>query len=279
MFPKTLLLLLAIPMSLLAQQAEAVNLVVNGDFRQAVGGKPDKWSVSGSNADVTQTLSAEKAADGKPFARLVCTRCEIRGDDSHAMLTQFGQVKLAKDQLYEFTCRMRASGLRSRTVGIAIQETSGWQASGLYDQVGSGRPGSITGSSSAPSATSGRPAGCKSGSPSRARWTSPTCGSSSSPPSPRNSPTWCRRPAGRTSFNGSFELRRRRVVVDGTAAGWGNLSGLHGRSRPSGGATGQVVPEDPAWRRPHARALFRLLRAGGPAASFAAGRQPRLDQG
>jgi hypothetical protein len=138
MFSKALLVLLAIPLSLLAQPAEAVNLVVNGDFAQVTDGKPDMWSASGDKTDVTQTLSAEKDTDGKPFARLVCTRCERRGSDSQAMLIQFGQIKLAKDRLYEFSCRMRASGLRSRTVGIAIQETNGWQSSGLYDQVGLG---------------------------------------------------------------------------------------------------------------------------------------------
>jgi hypothetical protein len=133
-FSKTLLVLLAVPMSLLAQAAEPANLVANGDFSQARDGKPENWSASGNETDVTQTLSAEKDADGKPFARLVCTRCECRGSDSHAMLSQFGRVKLAKDRLYEFTCRMRASGLRSHTVGIAILETNGWQTSGLYDQ-------------------------------------------------------------------------------------------------------------------------------------------------
>src|ERR1035437_5549068 len=133
-----LLVLLAVPMSLLAQSSEPANLVVNGDFALITDGKPNTWATSGSKTDVTQTLSIEKGDDGKPFARLVCTRCERRGGDSHAMLTQVGQIKLAKDRPYEFTCRMRASGLRSRTVGIAIQETNGWQKSGLYDEVSLG---------------------------------------------------------------------------------------------------------------------------------------------
>jgi len=63
-FSKTLLVLLAVPMSLLAQAAEPANLVANGDFSQARDGKPENWSASGNETDVTQTLSAEKDADG-----------------------------------------------------------------------------------------------------------------------------------------------------------------------------------------------------------------------
>ena len=51
-----------------AEAEEPVNLVANGDFSEAAGGKPEKWATSGSPANVAQTLSVEKDADGKPFA-------------------------------------------------------------------------------------------------------------------------------------------------------------------------------------------------------------------
>ncbi len=56
--------------------------------------------MSGSAVNVTQTLTAERDADGKPFARLVCTRCARAGGDSHAMLAQNGQVNLDKDRIH-----------------------------------------------------------------------------------------------------------------------------------------------------------------------------------
>ena len=117
-----------------AEVEEPANLVGNSDFSQVADGKPDKWATSGSKADVTQTLSVEQDADGKPFARLVCTRCDRRGGDSHAMLIQSGQSQAGQGPRYQSPCRMRASGLRSRTAGIAIQETNGWQEGGLYER-------------------------------------------------------------------------------------------------------------------------------------------------
>ena len=240
MFSKTLLVLLAIPMSLLAQPSAPANLVVNGDFRQVVAGKPDKWSASGSKADVTQTLSAEKDADGKPFARLVCTRCERRDSDSHAMLTQFGQIKLAEDQLYEFTCRMRASGLRSRTVGIAIQETNGWQMSGLYDQVSLGaawRQCRIVFRAERDIGPTGR----------LQIWFSEPGTLDVSEvrivelaAQPEEFTDVVPPGGGKNlAFNGSFELGGAGWTSMGTGAGWGDLSGLHGAIETSGGSQGK----------------------------------------
>jgi len=56
MLPKVLLVLLAVPISLLAQTTEPANLVVNGDFSKVADDKPDAWATSGSKADVTQAL-------------------------------------------------------------------------------------------------------------------------------------------------------------------------------------------------------------------------------
>ena len=106
-----------------AVAADPINLVANGDFSQVSNSQPDKWALSGNPTDVDQRLEVGKDADGKTYAKLICTRCEYRSANSHAMITQVGVVNLAKDKIYEFSCRMRAEGLRGRVVGVAIQET------------------------------------------------------------------------------------------------------------------------------------------------------------
>ena len=133
--PRTaLIFLLAVPAASLSQPAQPINRVANGDFSRVIDGQPEKWSTSGSQADVSQTLRVENDADGQSFAHLVCTRCERRGGDSHAMLAQNGQINLIQNRVYRFSCRLRASGLASRTIGVAIQETKGWLPSGLLTE-------------------------------------------------------------------------------------------------------------------------------------------------
>lgn len=117
-----------------AAAAEPVNLVANGDFVQVVDGQPAQWTTSGSEADVEQRLTVEQDTDGRRFARLVCTRCEQRGTDSHAMLAQNGHVTLHEGRQYTFSCRLRATGLAGRAVSIALQETNGWHTTGLYTE-------------------------------------------------------------------------------------------------------------------------------------------------
>ncbi|MGD0092699.1 MAG: hypothetical protein ABSE73_22540 [Planctomycetota bacterium] len=135
---------LIIPLVVLAVQcavtvcAEPPNLVPNGDFSQVTNGKPERWETSGDGKTVAQTLTVEREADGKPFAKLACTRCEKVSPSSHAMLAQIGGAQLGKGKLYEFSCRLRAEGLASRTVGIAIQDTKGWTNVGLQDQAAVG---------------------------------------------------------------------------------------------------------------------------------------------
>jgi hypothetical protein len=123
-----------IPVMALPVAALEVNLVANGDFSAATDGQPREWATSGSPAHVSQTLRVEHDDSGKPFARLVCTRCEGQGGDTHAMLAQNGMVALKRNQLYRFSCRLRATGLKSRTVGVAIQETQGWLPTGLFTE-------------------------------------------------------------------------------------------------------------------------------------------------
>ena len=122
-----------------APAAEPVNLVANGDFSQATGGKPDQWEAAGDSATVTQTLEAARDAEGRPFARLACTRFDPRGPSSHAMLAQTGSVRLAKGRLYEFSCRVRAEGLRGRAVSVAISSTRTWTNCGLQADLPVGR--------------------------------------------------------------------------------------------------------------------------------------------
>ncbi|MCY3020890.1 MAG: endo-1,4-beta-xylanase [Planctomycetota bacterium] len=118
--------------------AEPPNLVGNGDFSQAADGKPAQWDTSGDGKSVTQTLTVARDAAGKPYAQLVCTRCEKLSPASHAMLAQVGVVKLSKGKLYEFSCRARAEGLASKTVGVALQDTKAWTNAGLQDQMSVG---------------------------------------------------------------------------------------------------------------------------------------------
>jgi len=107
----------------------AKNIVLNGDFSQIEKGKPVGWAASGDQ-NVDQTLELVSEQDN-PCARLVCTRCEKRTGASHAMIAQVGAVKLEKGKYYEFSCRVRAEGLRGRSVSVAINDTEVWQGCGL----------------------------------------------------------------------------------------------------------------------------------------------------
>jgi hypothetical protein len=127
-------LVLALAALATARAAEPVNLVANGDFSRTSGGKPELWTTSGSPRNVTQTLSVERDVDGKPFARLACTRCVRQDGFSHAMLAQIGQVTLSEGRIYEFSCRMRATGLASHAINVAVREMKGWLPSGLSTQ-------------------------------------------------------------------------------------------------------------------------------------------------
>ena len=120
-----------------AYAAETVNLVPNGDFAKVTDGKPDQWRAEG-DASVVQVLSAAKDADGRPIARLVCTRYEHGTPSSHAMLAQVGGATLAKGKLYEFSCRMRAEGLRGGSVSVATSDTKGWSNCGLQTDLAVG---------------------------------------------------------------------------------------------------------------------------------------------
>lgn len=134
MLRAAILLLLTFPAVSPVHAVESVNLVANGDFARDADGTPQGWAACGAPTNVHQILSIEEDDDGKRFARLACTRCEPKGGDSHAMLAQVGQVHLTQNHLYQFSCRLRATGLASRTVRVAIQETDGWLPSGLFTE-------------------------------------------------------------------------------------------------------------------------------------------------
>ncbi len=108
----------------------AENLVANGDFSQAAGGKPAHWAVAG-DAHVVQRLEVARDASGNPYARLECTAFEKAGPSSHAMLAQTGAVALKKGRTYEFSCRARAEGLAGGAVDLAVSNTREWSNCGL----------------------------------------------------------------------------------------------------------------------------------------------------
>ncbi|MBM4019983.1 MAG: hypothetical protein FJ288_16955 [Planctomycetes bacterium] len=111
-------------------RSPAANLVANGDFSQVEGGRPVGWKAEG-DAAVEQALFAARDAEGRPVARLACTRFDARSPASHAMLAQAG-VRLDKGRLYEFSCRTRADGLRGGAVQVALQDTRRWANTGLH---------------------------------------------------------------------------------------------------------------------------------------------------
>ncbi len=215
--------------------------------------------MSGSAVNVTQTLTAERDADGKPFARLVCTRCARAGGDSHAMLAQNGQVNLDKDRihLWEFlnepvyTSYALPSDREGKLGGkrytpadyVALLEVA---AKGMREADPACK---VMGGIAGPPRTLTREvieAGCLKHVdifrlPSRARWTWPTCGSSNWRHRRSSSPTWSHRPAARTwcptgrsswaadSVDGNRRLGRRGSTV---------RNGRNGRH------AGQIVPAD-----------------------------------
>jgi len=118
-----------------ASQAEDVaNLVANGDFAQARDGKPLNWDTEGNPKDVDLRLELAQDGQGRPFARLVCARCEKTSGWSHAMLLQLGRITLVKGRTYEFSCRMRQENILGRTIDVAIQDTKTWSPGGLQAQ-------------------------------------------------------------------------------------------------------------------------------------------------
>lgn len=113
---------------------EPGNLVANGNFLELRDEKPLHWATSGDSESVDQTLRIERDAEGKPHARLDCTRFEKAGPAAHAMLAQTDQVSLVKGKAYEFSCRMRQDHLEGRSVSVAIQDTKSWTNCGLSAQ-------------------------------------------------------------------------------------------------------------------------------------------------
>ena len=130
--------LLVVALTGWAYGGERNNLVANGDFAKATGGVPDHWQAAG-DSHLTQRLEAAKDSLGRPYARLTCTRFDQRSPASHAMLAQCGKVNLVKGRLYEFSCRVRSEGLRSRSVKVAISNTGTWTNCGLNVSLPTGK--------------------------------------------------------------------------------------------------------------------------------------------
>jgi len=135
-FPAAALLALALAGPTPA--APPQNLVSNGDFSRVAAGVPADWASAGDQ-HVTQRLEAAKDAAGRPYARLACTRFDQRSPASHAMLAQVGKVSLVKGKLYEFSCRVRSDGLKSRSVKVAISDTRTWTNCGLNVSLPTGK--------------------------------------------------------------------------------------------------------------------------------------------
>ncbi|MEN6335642.1 MAG: redoxin domain-containing protein, partial [Phycisphaerales bacterium] len=72
-----------------AEVVNPTNLVTNGDFSDVTNGVPTGWGTAGNKNDVDQVLTAEKDADGKPFARVTCTRLEHHGPGNKPMISVY----------------------------------------------------------------------------------------------------------------------------------------------------------------------------------------------
>lgn len=240
--PAALVLALALGAAPSGRAAEPPNLVANGDFSRATDGKPDRWQTAGNPRDVAQTLEAVEDADGKPCAKLACTRFEKRGADSHAMLAQVGVVALVKGRTYEFSCRARAENLAGGAFRAALSETKPWGPTGFSEELPveeAWRSCSRVFTATQNVGPTGR----------LQIWFAETGTlyladvrivehqvrdvefTDLVPPPPAG---------GRNLVpNGSFEAGAAGWSSVGAGAGWGNLSGLHGRVETSGGAHGK----------------------------------------
>ncbi len=224
--------------------AEAANLVANGDFSRVAAGAPADWAGAG-DSHVTQRLEAAKDADGRPYARLACARFDQRSPASHAMLAQVGKVSLVKGRLYEFSCRLRTEGLKSRSVKVAVSDTATWTNCGLNVSLPTGKTWRTHRRFFTATKTVGESTRLQ-------FWFSETgtlCVADVQIVETRPEDvefTDVVPPAGGKNLvrNGSFEVGPSGWSSLGTRTGWGNLSRLHGAVQTDGA--------------PHGRAFLRI---------------------
>jgi len=113
----------------LALADPAPNLVVNGNFETLEGGTITGWQAAGDGFDMN--LGPVPGRDGGHAARLICSGFVHGGPSSHAMLAQVGLVAVRKGERYRFSCWVRAEGIRSRQIDVALKSTEDWNDCGL----------------------------------------------------------------------------------------------------------------------------------------------------
>ena len=106
------------------------NLLHNPRFETAVDEVPSKWRTSGDTRLVTQTLTVEPGRDGKPSARLTCTKFNSGNPAAHAMLCQMG-VAVRRGQNYRVAFWARGEAILGDVVSVALSDTSVWTNCGL----------------------------------------------------------------------------------------------------------------------------------------------------
>ncbi len=223
------------------QAAEAVNLVVNGDFAKvAADGRPEHWQAAGDSG-VVQRLEAARDADGRPYARLVCAEFKQSGPSSHAMLAQVGAVRLVGGRMYEFSCRARAEGIGGRSVSVAISDMKDWSNAGLEGSLRVGRAWRThrrvfhatrdVGPTSRLQIWFGETGTLSLADVRIVEWRPEAVVFTNVVPA-----------AGGKNLvpNGSFEVGAGGWSSLGQGAGWGDLDRLHGRIERSGGTQGQA---------------------------------------
>ncbi len=134
MLKKIIILSLAISLCPLAMFGENPNLVRNGDFSQIKKSRLVGWEVYG-HSSAKQKLELWKDGEN-PCAKLTCSAFEVKSGSSHALIGQIGLMHpLIKGRLYEFSCRMRATNIRSKSVVIQIRNIKNWGYGGLNERV------------------------------------------------------------------------------------------------------------------------------------------------
>jgi len=222
-----------------APPAGRTNLVTNGSFEAVSGSIPENWQTSGDSG-VKQALSTDDGKTGTRCAVLRCTSFTHSGPASHAMLAQVGELSLTKGRTYRFACWLRAQGLRSRHVRVAVSDTSVWTNCGLNAGLAVGRAWRryevyFTATRTVSAAT-------------RLQfWFNETgtlwIDGVEIVPVSQLKAVYTRRIAPGESRNllpnGSFECGRSGWASLGQDAGWGNMSGLHGQVRKADAVHGE----------------------------------------
>ena len=211
------------------------NIVANGSFEEADGSAPRAWTAAGGS-DVKQTLTTGAGHAGNRSARLECSAISPGKSDGHAMLAQLGTIGLAKERWYVFSCWLRAEGLRSRQVHLALKNTRTWDDEGLSAEIVT-RPAWRKFEHSFKASRDLDPKDSRLQfwfAETGTLWVDDVSLTYGSEPHPVFTRTISRGASSNLLPNGSFEAGPDGWTSMGETTGWGNLTGLYGQVQEGG---------------------------------------------